>query len=158
MSETINLHGAEGFLQTLMRDLRIQDIKDNNVLNRLSNLSCEDPYNYNNLITWLYGKVKEYIPVEDRRDIYELSTMDVIKQLNADDFVTFLDLLYQYEMRITVPKEEPTVPIPDYISFSVSRYALTDVIEELYNSNTKEIIVTKKDDNLIVKYKPHWEA
>jgi hypothetical protein len=59
-------------------------------------------------------------------------------------------------MRISL--EEPTEPVPDYISFFVSRYALIDVIEELYNSNAKDIIVTKEDDNLIVKYKSSWKA
>ena len=43
-----------------------------------------------------------------------------------------------------------------YISFTIARYALTDVIEELHNSNAKDIIVTKEDDNLVVKYKPDW--
>lgn len=170
--------------QKMLRDVRIQAIKDNHVRSRLSNFSSKDPYNYNNLITWLYGKVKEYIPVENRENIDKLSTMTVIKQLSEGNFETFLDLLCQYEMRISLEEstvsepeeilskpghifpsdkgygkiEEPTVPVPDYISFSISHYALTDVIEELYNSDAKDIIVTKRDNNLVVKYKPNWKA
>lgn len=44
----------------------------------------------------------------------------------------------------------------EYISFTVARYALTDVIEELTAAKVKDIIVTKVDDNLVVKYKPSW--
>lgn len=120
----------------------------------MSNLSSKDPYNYNNLITWLYCKVKEYIPVEEQEDIDELSAMNVVKHLSEGDFEMFLDLLYQYEMGTTLPIEEPTVPVPDYISFTIARYALTDVLEELTAAKVKDIIVTKEDDNLIVKYKP----
>lgn len=129
-------------------------IKDNNVLNRLSNLSSKDPYNYNNLITWLYRKVKEDIPIEDRGDIDELSTMAVVKHLSEGDFEMFLALLYQYELRTTLPKEESTVSVSDYISFTIARYALTDVLEELTAAKVRDIIVAKEDDNLIVKYKP----
>jgi len=44
----------------------------------------------------------------------------------------------------------------EYISFSIARYALTDVLEELKAAKVKDIIVTKEDDNLVVKYKPSW--
>ena len=56
-----------------------------------------------------------------------------------------------------IEKEESTVLVPDYISFTIACYALTDVIEELHKSNAKDIIVTKEDDNLVVKYKPSWK-
>lgn len=45
----------------------------------------------------------------------------------------------------------------DYISFKIARYALTDVLEELHKSNAKDIIVTKEDSSLVVKYKPYWK-
>lgn len=41
-------------------------------------------------------------------------------------------------------------------SFRVAKYALTDVIEAIENDGGKDIIITKEDDNLIVKYKPNW--
>ena len=44
-----------------------------------------------------------------------------------------------------------------YVKFSIARYALTDVLEELHKSNAKDIIVTKEDDGLLVKYKPYWK-
>ena len=44
-----------------------------------------------------------------------------------------------------------------YIKFSIARYALTDVIEELHKSNAKDIIVTKEDGDLVIKYKPYWK-
>lgn len=57
---------------------------------------------------------------------------------------------------IVPPNEEPISYFPDYISFTIAHYALTDVIEELTASKAKDIIVTKVDDNLVVKYKPSW--
>lgn len=44
-----------------------------------------------------------------------------------------------------------------YYRFSVAKYALSDCIEALTNNGAKEIIVTKYDDNLVVRYKPYWE-
>ena len=46
----------------------------------------------------------------------------------------------------------------EYISFTIANYALTDVVEALPAANVKDIIVTKVDDNLVVKYKPSWRA
>ncbi len=45
-----------------------------------------------------------------------------------------------------------------YVSFTIANYALTDVIEALTAAKVKDIIVTKVDDNLVVKYKPSWRA
>ena len=58
-----------------------------------------------------------------------------------------------------VKKESPVKSCKDndnYCSFSVANYALTDVIEALTASKAKDIIVTKIDGNLVVKYKPLW--
>ena len=48
-------------------------------------------------------------------------------------------------------------PYSAYRKFRVSKYALIDVIEAIKNNGGKDIIVTKEDDNLIVKYKPNWK-
>ena len=45
-----------------------------------------------------------------------------------------------------------------YCSFTIANYALTDVVEALTAAKVKDIIVTKVDDNLVVKYKPSWRA
>lgn len=47
--------------------------------------------------------------------------------------------------------------LPQYYEFIVAKYALSDCIEALTNNGTKEIIVTKCDGDLIVKYKPYWK-
>lgn len=47
--------------------------------------------------------------------------------------------------------------LPQYYEFIVAKYALSDCIEALTNNGAKEIIVTKCDDDLIVKYKPYWK-
>jgi hypothetical protein len=46
--------------------------------------------------------------------------------------------------------------LPQYYEFTVAKYALSDCVEALTNNGAKEIIVTKCDDNLIVKYRPYW--
>ena len=48
--------------------------------------------------------------------------------------------------------------LPQYYEFGVAKYALSDCIEALTNNGAKEIIVTKCDDDLIVKYKPYWRG
>ena len=60
------------------------------------------------------------------------------------------------KMREKLNKKWNEIISENYISFSIARYALTDVLEELHKSNAKDIIVTKQDDNLVVKYKPYW--
>ena len=45
-----------------------------------------------------------------------------------------------------------------YCSFTIANYALTDVIEALTAAKVKDIIVTKVDNDLVVKYKPSWRA
>lgn len=60
-----------------------------------------------------------------------------------------------------VKKESPIKSCEDndnYCSFSVANYALTDVIEALTTAKAKDIIVTKIDGNLVVKYKPYWRG
>lgn len=60
-----------------------------------------------------------------------------------------------------VKKETPIKSCEDndnYCSFSVANYALTDVIEALTTAKAKDIIVTKVDGNLVVKYKPYWRG
>ena len=60
-----------------------------------------------------------------------------------------------------VKKESPIKSCEDndnYCSFSVANYALTDVIEALTTAKAKDIIVTKVDGNLVVKYKPYWRG
>lgn len=47
--------------------------------------------------------------------------------------------------------------LPQYYEFIVAKYALSDCVEALTNNGAKEIIVTKCDDNLIVRYKPYWK-
>ena len=69
----------------------------------------------------------------------------------------------QNDLEFIVPKEKQEesgihtyIPVPDYYSFIISRYALTDVIEELTVAGAKEIVVTKEDNHLVVQYKPYW--
>ena len=47
--------------------------------------------------------------------------------------------------------------LPQYYEFCVAKYALSDCVEALTNNGAKEIIVTKCDGDLIVKYKPYWK-
>lgn len=47
--------------------------------------------------------------------------------------------------------------LPQYYEFKVAKYALSNCIEALTNNGVKEIIVTKCDDDLIVRYKPYWK-
>lgn len=87
---------------------------------------------------------------------------------NDCDFSECLGSCEQNEFEVIVPqkkKEEARQKLDErweelcreeYISFTVARYALTDVIEELTAAKAKDIIVTKVDDNLVVKYKPSW--
>ena len=51
-----------------------------------------------------------------------------------------------------------TEELETYCSFIIASYALTDVIEALTAAKVKDIIVTKIDNNLVVKYKPHWRG
>ena len=53
--------------------------------------------------------------------------------------------------------EDGNRSLPQYYEFGVAKYALSDCIEALTNNGAKEIIVTKCDDDLIVKYKPYWK-
>lgn len=60
-----------------------------------------------------------------------------------------------------VKKESPIKSCEDndnYCSFIIANYALTDVIEALTTAKVKDIIVTKVDGNLVVKYKPYWRG
>ena len=57
----------------------------------------------------------------------------------------------------TIVDEDGNRHLPQYYEFGVAKYALSDCIEALINNSAKEIIVTKCDDNLIVKYKPYWK-
>ena len=47
--------------------------------------------------------------------------------------------------------------LPQYYEFGVAKYALSDCIEALTNNGAKEVIVTKVDDDLVVRYKPYWK-
>ena len=140
-------------------------LDSNNVLNRLNNLGREHNTAYSNLVLWVYDTFKSTVPCSDSEQIDKLPLMCVLKRLPSSKFDIFLDMLKHYEKIVEfnnshgiVTDEKPTVPVPEYISFTIARYALTDVIEELNNSGAKEIIVTKEDGNLIVKYKPYWKA
>lgn len=70
----------------------------------------------------------------------------------------------QYLMRVEVDAKKETLgdkvteELETYCSFSIANYALTDVIEALTAAKAKDIIVTKVDGNLVVKYKPHWRG
>lgn len=60
-----------------------------------------------------------------------------------------------------VKKESPIKSCEDndnHCSFSIANYALTDVIEALTAAKAKDIIVTKVDGNLVVRYKPYWRG
>ena len=48
--------------------------------------------------------------------------------------------------------------LPQYYEFGVAKYALSDCIEALTNNDAKEIIVTKVDGDLMVRYKPYWRG
>ena len=45
-----------------------------------------------------------------------------------------------------------------YYDFTVAKYALSDSIEALINNGAKEVIVTKVDGDLMVRYKPYWRG
>lgn len=47
--------------------------------------------------------------------------------------------------------------LSQYYEFSVVKYALSDCVEALTNNGAKEVVVTKCDDSLIVRYKPYWK-
>lgn len=143
---------------------RTKILNNNNILNRLNNLERDYKTAYNNLVFWVYNEFKSTVPCSDPEQVDKLPLMSVLKRLPSDKFDTFLDMLGRCEDTVEfnkshgIEKEEVTVPVSEYISFTIARYALTDVIEELNNSGAKEIIVTKEDGNLIVKYKPYWKA
>ena len=151
---------------------RAKILDANNVLNRLNNLERDYNIGYNNLVSWAYSEFKSSVPCSDPEHVDKIPLMSVLKRLHSDKFNTFLDMLGRCEdavefnknlrtvaeIKMEKEKEEPTAPVPEYISFTIARYALTDVIEELHNSNAKDIVVTKEDGNLVVKYKPSWRA
>ena len=149
---------------------RAKILDANNVLNRLNNLERDYNIAYNSLVLWVYNEFKSSVPCSDPEHVDDIPLMSVLKRLPLDKFNIFLDMLWRCEdtvefnknlktlaeIKVEREKEEPTAPVPEYISFTIARYALTDVIEELHNSNVKDIIVTKENDNLVVKYKPSW--
>ena len=47
--------------------------------------------------------------------------------------------------------------LPQYYEFIVAKYALSDCVEALTNNGAKEVIVTKVDGDLTVRYKPCWK-
>ena len=151
-----------------MDDERTKILKDNDVLNRLNNLEFYHASAYTDLVKWVYKEFKSAIPGYNPK-LVDVPLMSALKAIPSDKFDTFLNMLdlcedtdkgceVEENDKNTLTTEEKWNELisDNYISFSISRYALTDVIEELYNSNAKDIIVTKEDDNLVVKYKPSW--
>ena len=155
-----------------MDDERTKVLKDNDVLNRLYYLEHDYKPGYDCLIKWVYTEFKSIIPDFDPAHSVNVPLTSILKSLPSDKFDTFLDMLGRCEDTLkfnknrgmkTETKEEVITRIKDkihnkqYISFTIARYALTDVIEELHKSNAKDIIVTKEDGNFVVKYKPGCE-
>lgn len=154
-----------------MDDERTKILEANNVLNRLNNLERDYKTAYNNLVSWAYSEFKSTVPCSDPKYVDKIPLMPVLKCLPSDKFNTFLDMLGRCEDtdkgceveendKDTLTTEEKWNELISngYISFSIARYALTDVIEELTAAKAKDIIVTKVDGNLVVKYKPSWKA
>ncbi len=148
---------------------RTEILKDKNILNRLNVLERDNKCAYSNLARWVYNEFKSTVPGCNSEQIEGLPLMSVLKVISSNKFNIFLDMLGRCEDTVEFnknhemkeeTKEEAIARIKDkisneqYISFTVARYALTDVIEELHKSYAKDIIVTKEDDNLVVKYKP----
>ena len=137
-------------------------LDSNNVLNRLNNLERDYENAYNILVSWVYSEFKSTVPCSDPEQVDKIPLMSVLKRIPSDKFGTFLGMLERCEDTVKFNKshgtviEEPTVPDSEYITFAIARYALTDVIEELTAAKVKDIIVTKVDNNLVVKYKPAW--
>lgn len=87
----------------------------------------------------------------------------ISKDFNIDDFIAPVedDSSDYPKVVINTKKVSPIKSCEDndnYCSFSVANYALTDVIEALTVAKAKDIIVTKIDGNLVVKYKPYWRG
>ena len=86
-------------------------------------------------------------------------SIDIKNNFNIDQYLMRIEL-DSSEVESDVKKESPIKGCEDnnYCSFTIANYALTDVIEALTAAKAKDIIVTKVDGDLVVKYKPYWRG
>lgn len=82
-----------------------------------------------------------------------------LKQCGELEFMEKIDKIENSEDKYSnmIVDEDGNRYFTQYYEFGVAKYALSDSIEALTNNGAKEIIVTKWDDNLIIKYKPYWK-
>lgn len=82
-----------------------------------------------------------------------------LKQYGELEFMEKIDKIEKSEDEYSnmIVDENGNRHLPQYYEFSVAKYALSDCIEVLTNNGAKEIIVTKCDGDLIVRYKPYWK-
>lgn len=80
----------------------------------------------------------------------------MIDCLSYESFKVIIDMINEC-LKNNVENNTHKTSLKSYYEFTVAKYALSDCIEALKNNNAKEIIVTKEDGNLIVRYKPYWK-
>ena len=78
---------------------------------------------------------------------------NAIKDKNSDE-----QIKENNEYSNTIIDENGNRHLSQYYEFGVAKYALSDCIEALTNNGAKEIIVTKVDGDLMVRYKPYWRG
>lgn len=94
-----------------------------------------------NIVLHMYDDNNTVHRIENDFNIYDFVEYQPDGKKECDD---------ECEKKLDVPNT--------YCSFTIANYALTDVIEALTAAKVKDIIVTKMDGDLIVKYKPNWRA
>lgn len=97
-----------------------------------------------------YHKENE-IPSNINRSVHAM--IDGLSDESLKEIMDITNKCLEYDFK---NKAHKTLNI-SYYEFTVAKYALSDCIESLKNDGAKEIIVTKEDGDLIVKYKPYWK-